>query len=515
MRGARGSADTDYNANGWIDPEDLIFSFSDGVDDDGNGYKDDFVGWDTYEDDNDPFDEVQYGHGTGEARDSTAEVNNGGDAGVCPNCIVMHMRVGDSFVADVNDFAQGAVYATDNGASVIQSALGTLNNSRFAQEAINYAYRRGVVLIASAADESAGHHNQPSVLEHGVTFNAVGEPQFPSDTAVAHTSTSAAARTTAPTSPPRCPPTRAPQRRRDAPLAWPASSTRRHATASLRARFDDYGALDGAGGVTPGRGVSAEEVDQIIASTADDMNFLTPIDYTAAPGLPRADRALPCRRGLGPVLRLRPRQRRPHGAAVAQDKIPPEADITSPKWFETVSPDGGLIEIRAAWLPCAAPATPTTCAGAPGPGARPTAAPAYTAQWGHARVIRRRRSPTAGRRPRDDRPGCRDGGADAVNGPLGAVERPGVDPATGGATTRTASSPTSSGSSSSVRVTSLDAGGAPLTDIDGEALTGVGTKNFNVHTTTRLSSPVSRWILKATAPRRRGSPTSTTTARTS
>jgi len=85
VRGSSTANDTDYNANGWIDPEDLIFKFSDGVDDDGNGYVDDFVGWDTFEDDNDPFDEVQYGHGTGEARDSTAEVNNGGDAGVCPN----------------------------------------------------------------------------------------------------------------------------------------------------------------------------------------------------------------------------------------------------------------------------------------------------------------------------------------------------------------------------------------------------------------------------------------------
>jgi hypothetical protein len=61
VRGASTQDDTDYNANGWIDPEDLIFKFSDGVDDDGNGYVDDFVGWDTFEDDNDPFDEVQYG----------------------------------------------------------------------------------------------------------------------------------------------------------------------------------------------------------------------------------------------------------------------------------------------------------------------------------------------------------------------------------------------------------------------------------------------------------------------
>src|SRR5207247_5704994 len=139
VRGAAGSPDTDYNANGWIDPEDLIFKFSDGVDQDGNGYKDDFVGWDAYEDDNDPFDEVQYGHGTGEARDSTAEVNNDGDAGVCPNCMVMHIRAGDSFVADVNDFAEGVIYATDNGARLIPPALRPLHTSRLAPHPTNHA----------------------------------------------------------------------------------------------------------------------------------------------------------------------------------------------------------------------------------------------------------------------------------------------------------------------------------------------------------------------------------------
>ncbi|MBI2434228.1 MAG: S8 family serine peptidase, partial [Candidatus Hydrogenedentes bacterium] len=129
----------DVNATGYLDPEDLIFLFSNGIDADNNGYVDDIAGWDFYEDDNDPYDEVQYGHGSGEAEDSTAEPNNGGGAGVAPNCMVMHMRVGDSFIADINDFAEAVTYATDNGASVVQCALGTLNNSRFAQEAINYA----------------------------------------------------------------------------------------------------------------------------------------------------------------------------------------------------------------------------------------------------------------------------------------------------------------------------------------------------------------------------------------
>src|SRR3989449_4992190 len=123
----------DMNGNGITDPQDLIMLFSNGSDDDGNGYVDDICGYDFFEFDNDPFDEVQYGHGTGEARDSTAEANNGGDLGVCPNCTVMPVRVGDSFVADVNSFAQGVVFSVDTGASVIQEGLGAYNQSAFAQ----------------------------------------------------------------------------------------------------------------------------------------------------------------------------------------------------------------------------------------------------------------------------------------------------------------------------------------------------------------------------------------------
>src|SRR5919108_615213 len=59
--------------SGVLTPQDLIIAFSKGTDDDGNGYIDDIAGWDFLDDDNDPFDDVQYGHGTGEAKDSSAE----------------------------------------------------------------------------------------------------------------------------------------------------------------------------------------------------------------------------------------------------------------------------------------------------------------------------------------------------------------------------------------------------------------------------------------------------------
>ena len=101
-----------------LDPQDVLIAFSDRKDDDRNGFADDIVGWDFLDDDNDPYDDVQYGHGTGEAQDSAAEAgpDNGeaaskgaaqSGAGTCPNCQLMHIRVGDSFVADVNRFAQG------------------------------------------------------------------------------------------------------------------------------------------------------------------------------------------------------------------------------------------------------------------------------------------------------------------------------------------------------------------------------------------------------------------------
>jgi hypothetical protein len=169
---------TDTNGNGAKDPQDLINLFSDGTDADGDGYIDNICGWDFFQYDNDPFDDVQYGHGTGESRDSAAEADNGGDAGACPNCMSMPLRVGDSFVADVNAFAQAVVFAVDTGAAIVQEALGTYNNSRFGQEAVTYAYKHGVPVMASAADEDAWHHNFPSNYVHTIVTNSIRDFGF-------------------------------------------------------------------------------------------------------------------------------------------------------------------------------------------------------------------------------------------------------------------------------------------------------------------------------------------------
>src|SRR5207237_4704838 len=162
---------TDRNHNGLLDPEDLIVAFSDGQDNDHNGYVDDIAGWDFYQADNDPADDVTYGHGTGEARDSSAEIEK--QLTQCANCMFEPLRVGDSFVADINHWAQAVFYAVDNGASVVQEALGTIDHTGFAQAAADYAYNHGVLVVASEADESAGHHNYPAALNHTMVVNSV------------------------------------------------------------------------------------------------------------------------------------------------------------------------------------------------------------------------------------------------------------------------------------------------------------------------------------------------------
>jgi hypothetical protein len=85
----------------------------------------------------------------------------------------MALRVGDSFIADVQDFAKAVVYATDHGASLVQEALGTINMSAYAQRAMDYAWSKGTVIVASMADENSRHHNLPATANHTMPVHAI------------------------------------------------------------------------------------------------------------------------------------------------------------------------------------------------------------------------------------------------------------------------------------------------------------------------------------------------------
>jgi len=158
-----------------LDPSDLIHNpvLANGIDDDGNGYVDDISGWDFHWNDNDPFDETDYGHGTYEAENSMAEGNDGGIIGACPNCMVLNVRTGDAFIMDGDNFASGVLFAVDSGAHIVQAASGTLGHGTYARQAMAYAYDQGVTLVCASADETSYHHNFPSTDPHALSVKAV------------------------------------------------------------------------------------------------------------------------------------------------------------------------------------------------------------------------------------------------------------------------------------------------------------------------------------------------------
>ena len=170
-------------ADGMLDASDLIYTFSDGVDDDGNGYTDDIAGWDFFGDDNDAWNDYDDGfgtHGTGVMREAVAEGDNGGDIGACPNCALLPIRTGDTFVTDGSRAAMGVDFAVESGASVIAMAMGALSHPDQGTRAYYEAYDRGVVVVAAAGDENSYHHNLPAMVGdnlyvHSVRYDGSGK----------------------------------------------------------------------------------------------------------------------------------------------------------------------------------------------------------------------------------------------------------------------------------------------------------------------------------------------------
>ena len=179
-----------------LTPQDLLIAFSDGTDDDGNGFVDDIAGWDFLDDDNDAYDDVQYGHGTGEAEGSTrrGQQRRATPARARTACSSRCASATRSSPTRTTSPRPSSTAST-TASLVIQEALGTLNNTQLARQAVEYAYDHGVAVIASAADEAAQHHNWPSNYPHTIVVNSVTQYDTAFTPELRPTSSSTAART--------------------------------------------------------------------------------------------------------------------------------------------------------------------------------------------------------------------------------------------------------------------------------------------------------------------------------
>lgn len=133
-----------------------------GVDDDGNGFVDDYYGYDFANTDRNPMDDNE--HGTHVAGTIGARGNNArGVTGVNWQVGLLAVKVLDSqgsgFLSDV---AAGIEYAADRGASVINLSLGGPSNAQVLQNAVTYARTQKVLLVVAAGNESSDNDSVPS-----------------------------------------------------------------------------------------------------------------------------------------------------------------------------------------------------------------------------------------------------------------------------------------------------------------------------------------------------------------
>jgi hypothetical protein len=174
----------DYNHpelidNVWTNPGEIP---GNSTDDDGNGYVDDVRGWDYVNNDNDPIDD--HYHGTFVASVVAAARDNGdeGVAGVCPWCEVMPVKVvssGGSGALDV--VANGIIYATDNGADVINMSLGIaypINPSTVLEDAVNYAWNNGTVVVAAAGNDAIETGFYPAAYDNAIGVTSTNLADF-------------------------------------------------------------------------------------------------------------------------------------------------------------------------------------------------------------------------------------------------------------------------------------------------------------------------------------------------
>jgi hypothetical protein len=124
-------------------------------------------GYDFVNGDSDASDDAD--HGTESALVAAAAGDaGGGTAGMCWSCQVLPVKVLDSDgVGSMFDVAAGIVWAADHGADVINLSLGGRFSDPAVTDALNYAYARDVVVVASAGNDGKSEQSYPAA-EAGV-----------------------------------------------------------------------------------------------------------------------------------------------------------------------------------------------------------------------------------------------------------------------------------------------------------------------------------------------------------
>ena len=130
-------------------------------------------GYDFVDNDYDPMD--LNNHGTHVAGTAAAETNNGaGVAGMAPETKILAVRALDANGSgSLNDIADAIRYSADEGAEVINLSLGCNCDTQTLEDAVDYAWNQGSVVIAAAGNDGVSTTFEPASYDNVIAVGAV------------------------------------------------------------------------------------------------------------------------------------------------------------------------------------------------------------------------------------------------------------------------------------------------------------------------------------------------------
>jgi len=121
-----------------------------GIDDDNNGFIDDYVGYDFGNNDAFPFDD--YGHGTHVAGIAASHV-----FGAARKAQILPTKFGAGLGFDIASITGAIQYSVDQGATVLNMSFGWEEDLEVVREVMNYAEKKGVLVVAAAGNDGANN----------------------------------------------------------------------------------------------------------------------------------------------------------------------------------------------------------------------------------------------------------------------------------------------------------------------------------------------------------------------
>ncbi len=183
----------DLAANMWSNPGETGLDAlgnpkaTNGIDDDGNGYIDDWRGWDFVNEDNDPTDD--HYHGTHCAGTIGGVGGNGqGVAGVCWNVSMVGLKfLSSTGSGAISDAVEAQLYANSIGCDLTSNSWGGGGYSQAMKDAIDAASVQGRLFVAAAGNSTSNNdtvvnypsnYNSPNVIAVAATTHLDGLASF-------------------------------------------------------------------------------------------------------------------------------------------------------------------------------------------------------------------------------------------------------------------------------------------------------------------------------------------------